>query len=76
MIMNVEQLVEWELAAGTEMLGKNLPLCPPQIPHDLTWNRTRTAVVGSWRLTAWAMARLTYVCISDKLVQQDAEIQY
>jgi hypothetical protein len=31
--------------------------CPPQIPHDLTWARTRAAVVGSLRLTAWATAR-------------------
>jgi hypothetical protein len=34
-----------------------VPLCPPQISHDLTWDRTRAAVVGSQRLTAWAMAR-------------------
>jgi hypothetical protein len=34
-----------------------VPLCPPQIPHDLTWDRTRDAAVGSQRLTAWAMAR-------------------
>jgi hypothetical protein len=34
-----------------------VPLCPPQIPHDLTWPRTRAAAVGSRRLTAWAMAR-------------------
>jgi hypothetical protein len=34
-----------------------VPLCPPQIPHDLTWDRTRAAAVGSQRLTAWAMAR-------------------
>jgi hypothetical protein len=34
-----------------------VPLCPPQIPHDLTWDRTRVAAVGSRRLTAWAMAR-------------------
>jgi hypothetical protein len=27
------------------------PVCPPQIPHDLTWARTRAAVVGSRRLT-------------------------
>jgi hypothetical protein len=27
-------------------------LCPPQIPHDLTWDRTRAAAVGSRRLTA------------------------
>jgi hypothetical protein len=34
-----------------------VPLCPPQIPHDLTWSRTRAAAVGSRWLTAWAMAR-------------------
>jgi hypothetical protein len=34
-----------------------VPLCSPQIPHDLTWDRTRAATVGSLRLTAWAMAR-------------------
>jgi hypothetical protein len=34
-----------------------VPLCPPQIPYDLTWDRTRAAKVGSRRLTAWAMAR-------------------
>jgi hypothetical protein len=34
-----------------------VPLCPPQIPHDLTWARTRAAAAGSQRLTAWAMAR-------------------
>jgi hypothetical protein len=34
-----------------------VPFCPPQIPHDLTWARTRVAAVGSQRLTAWAMAR-------------------
>jgi hypothetical protein len=29
-----------------------VPLCPPQIPHDLPWDRTRAAAVGSQRLTA------------------------
>jgi hypothetical protein len=29
-----------------------VPLCPPQIPHDLTWDRTRAAAVGIQRLTA------------------------
>jgi hypothetical protein len=33
------------------------PLCPPQIPHGMTWDRTRAASVVSQRLTAWAMAR-------------------
>jgi hypothetical protein len=28
-----------------------VPLCPPQIPHDLTWDRTRAAAVGSQRVT-------------------------
>jgi hypothetical protein len=29
----------------------SMPLSPPQIPHDLTRNRTRAAAVGSRRLT-------------------------
>jgi hypothetical protein len=29
-----------------------VPLCSPQIPHDLTWDRTWAAAVGSRRLTA------------------------
>jgi hypothetical protein len=29
-----------------------VPHCQPQIPHDLTWGRTRAAAVGSRRLTA------------------------
>jgi hypothetical protein len=33
-----------------------VPHCPPQIPHDLTWARTRAAAVGSQRLITWAMA--------------------
>jgi hypothetical protein len=34
-----------------------LPLCPPQIPHGLSRDRTRGSAVGGRRLTAWAMAR-------------------
>jgi hypothetical protein len=34
-----------------------VPLFPPQIPHILTRDRTRTSAVGSGRLTVWAMAR-------------------
>jgi hypothetical protein len=34
-----------------------VPLCPPQIPRDLTWDRTRAAAMGSQRLTAGAMTR-------------------
>jgi hypothetical protein len=29
-----------------------LPHCPPQILHELTWDRTRVAAVQSQRLTA------------------------
>jgi hypothetical protein len=36
------------------------PLCPSQIPYDQTWARTRAAVVGSQRLTAWATAQPIY----------------
>jgi hypothetical protein len=53
--MSVEQSVECELAAEIEVLGEKpapVPLYPPQIPHYLTWARTRAAVVGSRPLTA------------------------
>jgi hypothetical protein len=42
---------------STRRKPATVPLCPPQIPHDLTWSRTQAAAVGSRRLTAWAMAR-------------------
>jgi hypothetical protein len=34
-----------------------LPLCPPQIPHDLIWAWNRAAALGSRRQTAWFMAQ-------------------
>jgi hypothetical protein len=37
---------------STRRKSATVPLCPPQIPHDLTLARTRTAAVGSQRLTA------------------------
>jgi hypothetical protein len=37
---------------NTEKEFVTVPLCPPQIPHDLTWVRTLAAVVGTRRLTA------------------------
>jgi hypothetical protein len=43
-------------------MNAEVPLYPPQIPHDLTWARIRVAAVWSQRLTAWASAR------SDNLV--------
>jgi hypothetical protein len=56
----MEMSVEWELSKETEVFKENMPpvlICPTQIPHDLIWDRTRAAGVGSWRLTAWDMAR-------------------
>jgi hypothetical protein len=34
-----------------------VPLCPPQIPHDLTQARIRAATMGSQRLIALATSR-------------------
>jgi hypothetical protein len=34
-----------------------VPLCPPQIPRDLTWDGNGYAAVGGRRLTARAVAR-------------------
>jgi hypothetical protein len=42
---------------STRRKPAQVPLCPAQIQHDLTWARTRAAAVGSRRLTAWAMVR-------------------
>jgi hypothetical protein len=56
---SVKKSVEWELAGETGVHRGNLPLCPlyqPQIPHDMTWARTRAAV-GSRQVTAWAISR-------------------
>jgi hypothetical protein len=58
-IVKMENLVEW-IGRGNRSTRRKPapePLCPPQIPLDQTWARTRAAAVGSQRLTAWAMAR-------------------
>jgi hypothetical protein len=39
-----------------------VPLCPPQILHGLTRDRTRASAVRGRRLTAWAMERLSGKC--------------
>jgi hypothetical protein len=52
--------VEWNWLGKTEALREKpvpVPLCPPQIPHGLALDRTRSSAVGGRRLTAWAMAR-------------------
>jgi hypothetical protein len=47
-LMDMEQLVEWELAGETEVLGENFPQCH-FVNHKshMTWDRTRSIAVGS-----------------------------
>jgi hypothetical protein len=33
---------------NTRTKPASIPLCPPQIPHDLNWDRIRNAAVGHW----------------------------
>jgi hypothetical protein len=58
-----------KLTEETQVLGEKpvpVPLCPPQIPHGTTRDWTRaSAVRGRW-LTAWAMARSTFLLITCK----------
>jgi hypothetical protein len=37
----------WHGNRSTQRKPALVPLCPPQIPHDLTWAWTRSAAVGS-----------------------------
>jgi hypothetical protein len=60
-------MVDAECGAVGEMVdrgNRSIPrkpapvlFCPPQISHDLTRAQTRTAAVGSRRLTDWAIAQ-------------------
>jgi hypothetical protein len=44
-----------------------MPLCPPQTPHAAQ-TRTRTAAVGSQRVTAWATARPNLILVTGKYI--------
>jgi len=50
----------------TEALGETpvpVPLCPPQIPHGLAWDRNRTAAATFWRLTTWTkLMQIVFDC--------------
>jgi hypothetical protein len=57
--------VEWNWQGKTDVLGEKpvpVPLCPPQIPHGPSRDRTRASTVTDRRLNAWAMAR-AYSCL-------------
>jgi hypothetical protein len=43
---------------GTRSKRTPVLLSPPQIPRDLTWDRSRAAELGSRLLTAWVVAQL------------------
>lgn len=51
-------LVAWYWSGMTELLRETVPisLCPPQIQHELAWDRTRAFTVRGWGLTDWAVA--------------------
>jgi hypothetical protein len=59
--MNMEQLVEWELARKTEVVGEYLPQC--HFAHHkshIICDRTRATAVGSQLLTTWAKSRSNF----------------
>jgi hypothetical protein len=71
-------MMDYECGAVDGMIGNGnrsarrkpapMTLFPPQIPHDLTWARTRVAKVGSQRLTASVTARPNYGLVHNKIV--------
>jgi hypothetical protein len=59
-------IVEIKIGKGNRSTRRTpapTPLCPPQIPHDQTRARTRTAAVGSQRLNAWTMGCLLLISV-------------
>ena len=59
--------VEWIYRGKPKYSGEKpvpVPLCPPQIPHGLSRDRTRVSAVRGQRLTSWAMARPSLKCKS------------
>jgi hypothetical protein len=54
MIDEYEIVGGMRIGKGIIVLGESdtVPLFSPQIPHDLTWNRTRVTAVGNLLLAA------------------------
>jgi hypothetical protein len=62
-------LKEWYWQAKTKVLGEKsvpVPLCPPQIPHEVAWDWTQASEVRDLQATAWAMAMPLADCWSYK----------
>jgi hypothetical protein len=51
-----------------------LLLCPPQIPHDLAGDRTRTATAANWLSYGRAMHATLEVIVSLSLLQLEAHM--
>jgi hypothetical protein len=45
----------WNSRWNVQRKPASVPLCVPQIPHDLTRAQTQAVVVGNQQLTAWAV---------------------
>jgi hypothetical protein len=58
---------EMRIDRGSRSTGKKLAsvsLCPPQIQHDLTCDRTKTDAVGSWRLSMMISGYFSFVIMN------------
>ena len=60
-------VVEWYWQGKTEVFGEtpvSVPLCTPQIPHGLAWDRVWAfAVRGRWRTSSESWHGLSEVCL-------------
>jgi hypothetical protein len=50
--------INYKETRSSQIKSDSVSLCPPQIPHTLTWDWTRAAVVQTQPPNCWAMARL------------------
>jgi hypothetical protein len=48
----ISGMYEWQGKPKYSEVTATVPLCPRQIPNNLTWTRAQAAAVGSLRLTA------------------------
>jgi hypothetical protein len=66
-LMNMELLVEWELAGETELL-QQIPhqcfFCHSQIAHDITWVLSRAHAVGSRRWVPYSFIKSCFLVVS------------